>query len=507
MADTFDELFDAALKRGDISQAELDTLTGDLASGRATEASLIDEYKVIFGEIKRLSAEPYSPEAWNVEISEGLRVELHSLSRADLNGQQGMCSAWNPSKERFEVIISDTSIAVKPTNLRRAKPVTDECRSRATSLALNAGALLKRARGGAVVSGLGVAGAEAAGDSAGPLIAKAEQELRAGEQADPASPLVHLTKCDLAVMRGDRQQAAVHASRAVANRFADGSTRQHARMALANALGSLGDLAGEAKVLRAVLLADPENLHARLGLGQLLEQQGAVDDAIIEFMMALQLRADKTTPSSSSCAQDAAIRREAAHKLKTIYLHRVQRLVSAYDNEGMLTAIDKVTALHERFPEDVATRSNNTEEYEFVHPAHFLTYRVIAYLRLGRVAEADEVSARALAQIEEEKLEGTTVRPFALCTAGQVKERIVDEAGGEAALYAEAKALYLAAHMAGSDDPMTAECYKRVQAKMSPDIEFKLMPAQIGRDMTLSGAAKALRPFQFEELPPKRSRR
>ena len=95
------------------------------------------------------------------------------------------------------------------------------------------------------------------------------------------------------------------------------------------------------------------------------------------------------------------------------------------------------------------------------------------------------------------------IRPFALCSLGNVKERMGDEAGQDLALYAEAEQLYLAAHLAGSQDAATAECYTRVQAKRSKDIEFTLLPARIGFDVVMSGQARALAKWSPKPLPPR----
>ena len=98
---------------------------------------------------------------------------------------------------------------------------------------------------------------------------------------------------------------------------------------------------------------------------------------------------------------------------------------------------------------------------------------------------------------------GGVVRPFALCTLGNVRERRGDEAGRDLALYAEAEGLYLAAHLAGSKDAATAECYMRVQAKRSEAVEFTLLPARIGVDVVMSGQARALAKWSPKPLPPR----
>ena len=52
----------------------------------------------------------------------GLLVEIHSLSRADLNGKHGYCTSWDASKERWGVALVGTTsaLAVRPANLRGA---------------------------------------------------------------------------------------------------------------------------------------------------------------------------------------------------------------------------------------------------------------------------------------------------------------------------------------------------------------------------------------------------
>ena len=48
-------------------------------------------------------------------------MELHSLSRAELNGAVGECTAWHPSKGRWAVRLARAraSILLRPMNLRR----------------------------------------------------------------------------------------------------------------------------------------------------------------------------------------------------------------------------------------------------------------------------------------------------------------------------------------------------------------------------------------------------
>ena len=231
-------------------------------------------------------------------------------------------------------------------------------------------------------------------------------------------------------------------------------------------------------------------------------------------MMALQLRSEDG-PHSGEHAE--ALRRMAAHKLKCVFMQQVQRYHESEQNEETLALLVKVTALHDRFSEakDDSALESIGANAEFVHAGNFETYRAIAHLRLGHLTEAEQAATCAVELTEGigrmvtpivlgglQLTEGV-IRPFALCTLGSVKERMADEAGQDLALYAEAQKLYLAAHHAGSNDRATAECYTRVQAKISPDIEFTLSPARIGHDLCLSGQAKCLNPWSPEPLPPR----
>lgn len=430
----------------------------------------------------------------------GSLVELHSLSRADLNGARGFCGAWDAAKERFsvELLQGGSSMAVRPINLRCPPPAEPENREQAVQLTTRAATLLSDARDGALVA---VRPGATTHKEAASMLLQAEELLKQAEQADAACSFLLLNWIDLAMMRGNRQATVVYARRAVANRSEDSTEQVKAHMALAAGLAYTGDRAGEEKQLRIVLRSEPEHLQARLSLGMCLKG----DDAIPELMMALQL------PSSGafSAEQAAVTRREAAHQLKVIYIRRVIKHQDCCENDGMLNMIGKVLELHERFPAEAADTNHiyvgrSVTEMETVHAANFHTYRAIAHLRLGQIAEAEEAATLAVQLTKDfPPAQGSVLRPFALCTLGNVKERQADEQGGDRALYAEAKELYLAAHHAGSDDPTTDECFKRVQAKTSPDLVFTLNAARIGLDMCLSGAAKALRPFRFEELPPR----
>lgn len=491
----FDVFFGAALGRGELSSAELDALKSEVASGGLTETQSVEDWECI----RRSRGQMFTPDSWDVEPDEGLLVELHSLSRADLNGQRGFCSTWNATRERIGVELPSGAVAVRAANLRRAPPAEEVPRFMALLHTRRAQQHLSHARGGKLFK------AKLGQDiESSDHVAQAERLLEAAEHADPASPVVHRTRCDLAVMRADYPSARRHATRAIANRFAELDMVQDSRMALASALHNCGNNADEAEVLRTVLRVDPENLRARFSRGMALRDKGCEDDALVEFMMALQLRPEDGNEMA------ATMRRESGIQLKSIYIKRVQKDADAYTDEAcnaMLAAIDKVMALHERFPEASSVQSIYANE-AYLHPAHFLTYRAMACCRLGRVAEADVDAARAVALAAELPAD-EIVRPFALCTHGQIKERMADEDGHNMELYAEAKRLYLEANAHGSEDAAVASSFGRVQAKMHPDLEITWKPVVYGREMCMSIAAKpkaGMRPVSrlLEPLPPTR---
>jgi tetratricopeptide (TPR) repeat protein len=358
------------------------------------------------------------------------------------------------------------------------------------------------------------------------LIAQAEQKLAEAASVDAAWPGLHLARSDLANMRDDYAAQVVHARRAVANTLQNKTQQQQAHMCLADAYGNTGDMAGEAAQLKQVLQIDPENLHAQLlSIDQAFVDQGRNEDAVSEAsIMSLTLGHSEEGPLSGK--QATSLNRFAAHRLKVVSMKQVQSYVDSVvvlhpllseteqaacrsfniaQMEKTLLLLTEVRAMHERFPgttDDTVDQSVYQGNVGSIHAGNFETYGAIAHLRLGQLSEADEVAT--LAVNLSEGTEFPENRPFALCTLGNVKERRADE-GEDLALYAEAERLYLAAHHAGSDDPVTWECYRRVQAKMSPDWHFTNSPACIGFDMVLPGRAACSCPSGWtpKPLPPR----
>ena len=213
-----------------------------------------------------------APEGWQVPVEMGMHVELHSLSRDDLNGRCGEALAWDPAKERWAIhLVGGEKIAVRPINLKRAPPAAADVHEEAFSYSEEAAGVLAAIRQGK-------------GNPA-QLFQRAEALLAKAEQLDPAMVSLHQARGDAAHMQGRFAEQAKHARRAVANGHglmaSDGRNHQNQRrMALAAALGNAGDLEGELEQVRAVLAAEPGHVHARLTLGQSLLDRGEFEAAV-----------------------------------------------------------------------------------------------------------------------------------------------------------------------------------------------------------------------------------
>ena len=113
------------------------------------------------------------PDGWEVPVEVGMHVELHSLSRADLNGRRGEALAWDPAKERWAIhLVGGDKMAVRPINLKRAPPASPDAQEQAFLAAEQAAGLLAAIRKGE-----------------GPpaqLFSQAEALLAKAEQLDPA---------------------------------------------------------------------------------------------------------------------------------------------------------------------------------------------------------------------------------------------------------------------------------------------------------------------------------
>ena len=73
-------------------------------------------------------------------LAVGVHVELHSLSRLDLNGSRGVCYEFIAASGRWAVILNEScprggGLLVKPTNLRKIPDRADAARELGAFLA------------------------------------------------------------------------------------------------------------------------------------------------------------------------------------------------------------------------------------------------------------------------------------------------------------------------------------------------------------------------------------
>ena len=481
-------------------------------------------------------------EAWfQHEPEQGMCVELHSLSKAELNGQLGECQQWNAEKERWAIRLLDgqeKSILVKLANLRRAPPADEERRHSAFQLSCEATGILSHLRS---------ADGEA---KATEDLLRVLDLLSEAEALDFANVAVHQARGDMAMMQGDMPSAIVHFRRAVANGHnlktedpningrkgqQPGEQQLVRRVALAGALGNHGDLHGEEQQIRMVLAANPGHIHARLHLGGNLSQRGRVDDAIPELLMALQLPNDG--PGNTGDAYTVAVMRcSAAQQLASIYGRRASEMSQQREHRAAITQLERLAKMLRDVLQgplwfthadrgtaalashDVAVAASETMAVTFGaggQPVSQIKQILQVVLDLART-EANmagdylELNERAAA---EEALERSgaalALHPDAQADSamqgrlqyerGKCREHEGDaaaqEGSGEAArLYHEAKELYRASHKTWPDAG-PQQGFGRVQAKAHPDMEFvQNLPGG-------GGFARALKPgVQLEAL-------
>ena len=428
-----------------------------------------------------------APDGWEVPVEIAMHVELHSLSRDDLNGRRGEALSFDPAKARWAIhLVGDEKMAVRPINLKRAPPAAADVKEEAFSAAEEAAGLLSAIRQGE-----------------GPpaqLFQQAEALLAKAEQLDPAQVMLHQARGDAAHMQGRYAEQAKHARRAVANGHGlagpDGRNYQNQRrMALAAALGNAGDLEGEVEQVRAVLAAEPGHVHARLTLGQSLLDRGEFEAAVPELLMALQLPDAVAKPPWPSMppAQVAMMRDNARDALVSAFGRRAQQLAARGEHRLAADMLDKrLLPLPRLTPDQSATASANL---------------ATSLCALGETTKAEQLLEAARARGGAAPLK----RAFVLATSGHCKETLADDwRGGRAevdetaaALYEEAKAFYREAN-ALREDPASRRGFTRVQAKVHPGMEWVPQPESgaVG-DGRLGGFARAtLDGISLEELPP-----
>jgi tetratricopeptide (TPR) repeat protein len=487
-----DELIERA--RTCFDRTTVDEIVDGISGGGVKQAAVRELWRV------RVEA---AASAWLLPPEEGMLVVLHSLSKAELNGQRAWCGRWDSVKERFAITLASTPkpLAVKAANLRRAPPKEESRQQLAIKLAHDAAMLCHRARSGSAVE-VTSGRSEGISSDAAKLMSKAEKALRDAEQADAASPWVHMQRSDLANMRGDREEALIHARRACANPFAEEALRIRMRVSLANALVNVKDYDGAVAQGRKALAESPNHAHANFTIGDALQKRGNEEDAMRYFRRVALSESDGDGGYTEE--QLAVFRAQATDSLSRHHMNRVSLLASECKNEEMLTLLDKVAELQRRVP---AQPQDN-----FYNPGHVLAYRAIALCRMGRVREAEAVATRAARLTETLKNSSGPVRPLALRTLGEIKERMGDENLGDETspmkLYGQAKELYWSAFKAGSeaaDDAPIAAAWHRIQAKMHPDVDFTPSPIEAGLTMAAVGEIKGKnkKVVHLMSLPPR----
>lgn len=198
---------------------------------------------------------------------------LGSAKSAHLNGEVGevVNGGLDGESGRIPVLLGNGErvVAVRLANVKPVDDANEPEAQRADGLAKEASECLRRVR------------EEGAGREA---MTQAKDALAQAVALDPRCVMAHRVRGDMAHMMGDMQAMVKHFRRAAAN---GGDVA--CRVALAGALGSMQDLAGEQAELGKVLLAEPENAHAHLSLAMSLDESGHSDRAIDHALMADQL--------------------------------------------------------------------------------------------------------------------------------------------------------------------------------------------------------------------------
>ena len=329
-----------------------------------------------------------------MELSEGSAVELHSLSRADINGQRGYCSSWDATKERWGVLViggDGTPLGLRLANLKRVPPPTAENEQRSLTNIAEAAEALRAARG-------------LKGSSAKAKAGEALALLEVAEGCDPSNAQLHQLRGDAAHMRGDHVSMVVHMRRAVANGNGTSEETASRLLALSAALGGLGDDAGEERLVRDVLKKMPGHIHARFSLAQCLDRCGRTDDAIPEFMMALQL--PNTNPPLPERTLES-IRGAARSSLCNTLGRQGTRWQGKGEHEKAASAFRRLLEV----PSIDADMRARTE-------ANLAT----SLVKMGNLEAAMEAVSRGI----EADPPTPVVRAHALCTAAACKESLAD---------------------------------------------------------------------------------
>jgi hypothetical protein len=368
-----------------------------------------------------------------VTFEPGQLVELHSLSREDLNGKRGYCTTWDASKDRWGLSLAGESkhvLAVRPSNLESpARPELSSTEA-AEEAADRAASLLDEAEKG--------------GSGASALFDQAESHLITAEVYDPGCTLMLQIRGDLAHMCGDHASVATWMLRAVANSRETPARTTATRMSLAHALGELEDFKGEEEQLRAVLEAIPGHIQARHHLGQNLSQSGRGAEAIPELLLALELPDESQTDTPKHGIK--ICRDDARSKLRG----HIQQAYTAGDSARAFELLQRI----------IAVPGINADETSL-----FESELVSMLTKAGQIDEADKAAARAFAA------NATSLDKvgYAYHTAAECKEmraNMCADTTEKAALYDEALALVRRACEV-HPDPASLQARGRIEAKKS----------------------------------------
>lgn len=443
----------------------------------------------------------------NVEKKEAIQVgslcELHSLSRADLNGKRGFILAWMLVTERFSVELeSGKTVAVRRKNLLRAPPPPREARERAHASAQTAFDILKELRTKQHVGDFAVMSADALEDfdpHSAPMV-RAKMLLSEADQHDPTGELVLSGHVNYSWMTGDLVERLKYIRRAIAaaERTSEPLFDPIAlRMQLASTIGDprnpKRDVEEEEAQLRFVLRAAPGNINARLQMGLNLMDRGRADEAIAELMMALQLPEGDHGIRGIINDQptNEHVRTTACKNLGQILAARAARRSSAMDHAGAVRDLEQLLRLDpSRMPKEEAARCELN-----------LALSLSGSGRLGDAAAAIE-RARAHAP-QKRQLRSMLQRVASTVLYEHAGDALLgggvyDKPPAAIELYAQAKEGYRAAN-AICEDHDAREGFGRVQAKMHPETTFTVnMDGSVAVSLRAGSSATGL---SFEQLP------
>ena len=214
------------------------------------------------------------------EYSPGSIVELHSLSKVELNGKIGECGKYDNTTGRQTVILLDTKkkLAVKCINLKRPALTSEELKQ-ADAEVDDAISRLRQCQNGQ-------------GDQK--LFDSVLTSLKDIIKRYPSCGKAHMIVGDALHM------ASVHPKDCLPHyrRAAENGGGSHARLSYSGMLGESGDLKGEIHHIELVLQEETSftklSIHARLNYGNSLTQVGDYKKAFKYFKIGNDLKKKNT---------------------------------------------------------------------------------------------------------------------------------------------------------------------------------------------------------------------